>query len=126
METPESEKPTHPKGFLRRNWPALIFFAAILQFSVTNIIIQVASHWNIAAYKGDFGVAYVFWGDPSNSPRVVSFQMDLKNPNWGTMPKVADKKYGNLYSIPIWLPLSLSVLWIGCWEWRKNWIKLKK
>jgi hypothetical protein len=117
-----------PRGFWRRNWLALMFFASFLFLSVFSFILLTPTRFSVSCYDGtvymisdDAAVMNSFLGP---IPKSFTFDAGWGAPHFG----YPLRWWGNYNSgglrVPVWLPLLCLAGWISFREWQRHRMKL--
>jgi hypothetical protein len=116
MEPTHPSEAPRPKGFLRRNWLALLFYAFFQFLTVFDFWWEKPTSDSgiaISTYRGNIWVRKLVWGRDHFTYRFV-------RPAFGHVPSVNVDGDRWEILIPLWLPILIPVSWIAFREWRRK------
>jgi hypothetical protein len=130
MEPGQTDPALRPKGFVRRNWGALLFFGSFLFLTVFHFTIIIRPKIGIGCREGDPSLMVAHDGKMEISPahRVPGFarwfarywKAEFAAPRLGGVVKMKTDDVIHLVVVPLWLPLSLLAAWMAFREWRRK------
>jgi hypothetical protein len=118
MEASHTDAPPRPKGFVRRNWLALVLFCSFFILSVLEFHIPKPNFAAIACFDGNLYVATA--GESFEGETASTIMYGWGYPQFGGIPYFWHNEHSAGVQIPIWLPLTCLAAWITFREWRRK------
>jgi hypothetical protein len=121
LEPGHTDPAPRPKGFVRRNWVALLLMPSFLLLSVLNAFLAVHPGFAIFARDGEILVGVASWESFELQPaRVIAARVQWSKAHWGTWVRWISSPLEKILVVPIWLPLSFVPVWVAFREWRRK------